>query len=295
MWRTRSQPICFGCPILRAVSSREGWETTNLNQRFSRHRIEDVRAADYSAYSDSISTAPTSQISPRYNRSMVDSTKQERKAPFTSHALFSNEPDFTPSSNQILEFFDYLSAVGVVSAPISIRLRIPSGEDMYARNPRTGEKISLGKRLKDVPVSGMTEIKDLIQASPQYALSIESSVPVRLIPFNILEKDGAKLDPSGACELQVKCLLNERRTQLSEPWHEHLRIFLLSKETENACERCGAIHTPEGEVQPRFWIEFSITDAFLPSFKDSNFMRSEVLAGIEAVFDTQLFHGRFFD
>lgn len=178
---------------------------------------------------------------------------------------------------------------------MSIRLRDPSGEDMYARNSRTGEKILLGKRLKDVPVSVMTEIERPIQMSPQYVLSIRSSVPAGRVPFDILEKGRAKLDPSGACELQMRCILNDRRTQLSEPWHEHLRTFLLSKETENACERCGAIHTPEKEVQPRFWIEFSITDAFLPSFKDSDPMRSEVLAGIEAIFDTQLFHGRFFD
>jgi hypothetical protein len=215
-----------------------------------------------------------------------------------SHLLFPDEADYTPSLEQLLSLFHYLMDKGVFSARNAARLRIPTDEDIYARNPNTGEKICIGKRLQDIPVSVLAEIDEHIRGSLHYVVSIDNSAPAEILPFDLREKDGSKVDPTKHCRLHLTCALRDRRTQLSESWHEHFRTFLLPKQkATNACERCGAIHTPEEEVQPRFWIEFSFDGVFLPGFKDSSEepMSPNVLLKVEAIFNTQFFHGRFFD
>jgi hypothetical protein len=215
----------------------------------------------------------------------------------SSHLLIPILPDFVPSSAKVHGFFDYLVDQGTLRQPIKMRLRVPSDEDLFVMNANTGERIVIGKRLRDIPVSTLAEIEERIHDSAHYVLALDSSVPVSAFPFDLREKDGAGADPSKVCELHLSCILRDRRNQLSEPWHEHLRTFLLPKEkAANACSRCGAIHTPEEEVQPRFWIQFDFGEVFFPGFKDSGEpMHPGTLDRIEQIFDTQFFHGRFFD
>jgi len=215
-----------------------------------------------------------------------------------SHLLFPHEADYAPSPEQLLSFFNYLRDMGMLSMQSAVRLRIPTDEDIYARNPSTGEKICIGKRLQDIPVSVLGEIDDHIHRSVQYVVSVDNSAPAESFPFDLREKDGSHVDPAKDCNLHLTCVLRDRRTQLSESWHEHFRTFLVPQEkAANACERCGAIHTSEEEVQPRFWIEFSLGGALLPGFKDSakEPMHLDVLTRIEGIFNTRFFHGRFID
>lgn len=214
-----------------------------------------------------------------------------------SHLLIPSEHDYAPSFKQVLAFFEHLIEMGVLSSQHSIRLRVPSGQDLYARNPLTGEKILIGKRLDDVAVSEFAEIGPHIVGRDYYVLALDGGIPVSSAPFALYEKDGTRPDSARICRMHVTCLQRDCRTQLSEPWHEHLRTFLLPMEkAANACERCGAIHNPEEEVQPRFWIEFSFGDLFVPGLKVSPYpIKPELLAETERIFATTFFHGRFFN
>ena len=64
-----------------------------------------------------------------------------------SHLLFPHEADYAPSPEQLLSFFNYLRDMGMLSMQSAVRLRIPTDEDIYARNPSTGEKICIGNNI----------------------------------------------------------------------------------------------------------------------------------------------------
>ena len=215
---------------------------------------------------------------------------------FSSHFLLPEPQDFTPSPEKVFALFKYFSDIGILTTPIELRLRIASDENLYARNARTGEKILLGKRLRDVPIASLDEIENLLRTT-EYVLAARCSAPLRSLPFDVSPENKENIESLTECGLSLTCVLRNQPTQLSEPWHEHLRTFLLpNMKAANTCERCGAIHTPEEEVQPRFWIEFSLTGVFLRSFKHSEVpMQPEVLTRIEEIFSTQFFHGRSFN
>ncbi|MGD0731125.1 MAG: hypothetical protein ABR956_07660 [Terracidiphilus sp.] len=149
---------------------------------------------------------------------------------FDTHLLIPSRTDYVPSSDQVLGFFQHLLKAGVLSSPPRIRLRMPTDEDVFARNPHTGKKIPLGKRLKDVPVAEFAAIEQHIVKGCYYILTLEGLGLVSSSPFELYEKDCAKPDPARIFRTSVKCLLRDRRTQLSEPWHEHARTFLLPME-----------------------------------------------------------------
>jgi hypothetical protein len=216
---------------------------------------------------------------------------------FDSHLLIPNDPDYVPPSNRVLRFFQHLIETGVLSSPVGIQLRKPTDEDMFGRNPVTGEKILIGKRLEDVPVSEFAAIETNILGSDEYILRLRSTVPVSSTPFELYERDGTRADSAKTYRLEVVCRLRNHRTQLSESWHEHLRTFLLPLEkAANACPRCGAIHTPEEEVQPRFWIDFLFGRLYVSDLKMSSYpIQPRLLADTESFFGTTFFHGRFFD
>jgi hypothetical protein len=215
---------------------------------------------------------------------------------FSSQLLIPTLYDYSPSSEKVLRFFNCLVEEGLLVSQIEVRLRLPTDEVMYATNAKTGEQIPIGKRMVDIGVSTLHEAIERIDNSARYILSLHSFVPVSALPLDLRHEDGSRIDPSRICKLHVSCIQSERRIQLSEPWHEHLRTFLVPEEKSNqACLRCGAIHTLEDEVQPRFYIEFSCREAFFPSFKESReSMRADTLAKIQEAFGTELFFGRFF-
>lgn len=218
--------------------------------------------------------------------------------PFNSHCLFPVSPDYTASPAQVLRFFELLMGNGILSPEPAIRLRLPSADEIYVRDARTGERIATGlKRMNDAPAATLAQAEEHLGGVDQYVLKAQSSCQAAVSPFDLREKDGSAVDPSRSCVLSVSCILRDRRTQLSEPWHEHLRTFLLPQEKRaRACPRCGAIHEPEEEVQPRFWIEFFLGGVCFPSFSDaSKIFDPTLLSATEHAFQTRLFHGRLFN
>jgi hypothetical protein len=216
---------------------------------------------------------------------------------FNSHLLIPHEPDYVPSPTQVHDFVDLLVDQGILVSPVEMRLRVPTDEDLTAKNPMTGESVVIGKRLQDIPVSTFAQIAEYLPTSATYVVSFDCSVRVAALPFDLLKKDGSLADKSSVCPLHLTCVLRDRRTQLSESWHEHLRRFLLpDAKAARACPECGAIHTPEEEVQPRFWIEFSFGDVFLPGFGDTvEPIHRGMLAQVEQTFATRFFHARFYE
>jgi hypothetical protein len=225
-------------------------------------------------------------------------SRSERAAPFNSHRLFPLASDYTPLPAQVLIFYRRLIEIGTLQSQPAISLRLPTQEEVYVRNARTGEEIATGvKRMQKVPVSTFAQVEELIEGADQYILAAKGSCSEAGSSFDLREMNGSKADPSKPCDLTVKCIVRDRRTQLSEPWHEHLRHFLLPKEERAyACQDCGAIHEPEKEVQPRFWIEFIFGGAHLPSFNESaTVFDPTIQEAAEQAFQAHFFHGRFFD
>jgi hypothetical protein len=217
--------------------------------------------------------------------------------PFDSQLLFPLSSDYTPIPAQVLRFFDRLIDIGTLARESAIKLRLPTEEEVYVRNPRTGERMATGlKRLKDAPIGMLAEAERLLAGIDQYVLTVQSSGTVAASSFELCEQDGFEADPSKTCVVAVRCVVRDRRNQLSEPWHEHLRTFLLPPEKRaGACPRCGAIHEPGEEVEPRFWIEFVFSGAYLPSFKHaSKEFDPTIYDAATRAFQTHFFHGRFF-
>lgn len=218
--------------------------------------------------------------------------------PFDSHLLIPLSPDYIPLPTQVLTYFERLIEIGILSPQPEITLRLPTEEEIYVHNANTGERIATGlKRLKDAPVTTLAQCEICLSGTDQYFLSTKSCFAVLASPFDLRNKDGSEADQSKTCEMTVSCVVRDRRTQLSEQWHEHLRIFLLPQEMwARACPECGAIHEPEEEVQPRFWIEFAFNGVYLSNFQEASREFDPTLyAMAQQAFQTHFFHGRFFD
>jgi hypothetical protein len=215
---------------------------------------------------------------------------------FNSHLLIPTQPGYIPSPQQVIQFIKELFHFGAAPTDLSIRLRTLSGETSYARNPSTGEKIPL-QRWTEPRLLKFEAISPAIEGVNDFVLTLSGEGPLPLPPFELYRRDGSGLALSDPYSCSVKFAVRSKPTQLSESWHEHCRTFLLPPEfAADACPHCGAIHSGEDEVQPKFWIEFGFEGAGLPSFKASpEPIHPQILASAEQIFDVSFIHGRFFN
>jgi hypothetical protein len=218
------------------------------------------------------------------------------KEMFNSHLLIPQKNGYTPTSNQIMSFLQELLRLGAAPKQPSISIRTLSGEISYSTNPNTGEKIPFPRWTPKQTID-QAATAPAIDKVNDYILFLDGDGPPALPPFDLYERGGSRFDPSKSYSFSVKLIARFEPIQLSEPWHEHLRTFWTPPGfTADICPRCGASHSPDGEIQPRFWIEFDFNEALLLDFtSDSLPIHPQILACAEQIFAVEFLHGRFFD
>lgn len=204
------------------------------------------------------------------------------------HTLIPNDPQFAPSSKQLVHFLDGLSALG--AAPLNPKLILlkPSGRMRSFTDPRTGEVKSFPANDR-VPLNNTADLASTIEALQQYWVAIEGQGPPRLPPFSVYARGFLF---TGNYGYAVRCCLRPQSVSMSDPGDEQIENGAVVFGSPCGTGKGVAVfcHPSTNEVIEvanascaRFWVELEFGKWLLPSIGNSLNILDPAITDLAAV------------
>lgn len=190
------------------------------------------------------------------------------------HTLIPNDPQFSPTSEQVTRFLDGLSALG--AAPLNPELLVlkSSGRLRSFTDPLTGETKSFPANNR-VPLRSTVELAPTIEALQQYCVALQGLGPPRLPPFPLYSENSPF---TGTYSFTVGCCLRAEPVSMSDLGDEQTENQEPSfGEAYRGRRRTGLFsHPVTGELIEvanascaRFWVELEFGKWLLPNIGGS--------------------------